>query len=280
MRPNFIYIGTGKAGSTWLFQALQRHPEVYLTPVKETNYFDLNHQRGIDWYEAFFADANARLVGEIAHRYLHYPEVAARIHAALGPVKCLAVFRKPEEFILSWYQFACRNGRFQGTPEEWMSARFDAQSVCYFSMLKPYLDAMGRENLFVGCFDDLRRDPQLFFDQVCHFLKIETRTLGAQGGAAVNAAGKPRWSRLALAVNMASKFLKRHGAQRLIAAVKRQDLVTSLLYKAVPRGEKPHLSEAARATIRAIALPETRMLDAHCGTQFSQRWYGDAEGRA
>jgi hypothetical protein len=39
-QPNFIYIGTSKAGSTWLFDILSRHPEVYITPTKGLYFFD------------------------------------------------------------------------------------------------------------------------------------------------------------------------------------------------------------------------------------------------
>lgn len=35
----FICIGSQKAGTTWLYNVLKQHPEVYLPPVKEINYF-------------------------------------------------------------------------------------------------------------------------------------------------------------------------------------------------------------------------------------------------
>lgn len=35
--PNFLIIGTAKAGTTSLYSYLQQHPQIYLTPVKETN---------------------------------------------------------------------------------------------------------------------------------------------------------------------------------------------------------------------------------------------------
>lgn len=35
----FICIGSQKAGTTWLYNVLKQHPEVYLPPVKEINFF-------------------------------------------------------------------------------------------------------------------------------------------------------------------------------------------------------------------------------------------------
>jgi hypothetical protein len=37
--PNFIVIGAAKAGTTALHWYLAEHPQVFMTPVKETNYF-------------------------------------------------------------------------------------------------------------------------------------------------------------------------------------------------------------------------------------------------
>jgi hypothetical protein len=39
-RPHFLGIGAPKAGTTWLWSQLQRHPEVWLTPRKEIHFFD------------------------------------------------------------------------------------------------------------------------------------------------------------------------------------------------------------------------------------------------
>lgn len=41
MFPDFICIGAQKAGTTWLYYALQPHPQVWFPPVKEFHYFDL-----------------------------------------------------------------------------------------------------------------------------------------------------------------------------------------------------------------------------------------------
>ena len=38
--PNFIYVGAPKSGSTWLFEALKEHPQVYVAPEKSTTYFE------------------------------------------------------------------------------------------------------------------------------------------------------------------------------------------------------------------------------------------------
>jgi len=37
--PNFFVVGAPKAATTFLYESLQQHPQVYMSPLKEPNYF-------------------------------------------------------------------------------------------------------------------------------------------------------------------------------------------------------------------------------------------------
>ena len=37
--PNFLIIGAGKSGTTSIYEYLKQHPQVFMSPIKETNYF-------------------------------------------------------------------------------------------------------------------------------------------------------------------------------------------------------------------------------------------------
>ena len=41
-QPNFLCIGAQKAGTTWLYNALKMHNDVWLPPLKELHYFDIS----------------------------------------------------------------------------------------------------------------------------------------------------------------------------------------------------------------------------------------------
>jgi hypothetical protein len=43
--PTFLGIGAPRAGTTWLHANLGKHPEIWLTPVKEVHYFDTRHRK-------------------------------------------------------------------------------------------------------------------------------------------------------------------------------------------------------------------------------------------
>ena len=276
MTPDFLYIGTGKAGSTWLFQALERHPQIHVSPVKETTFFDLNFHRGLAWYERFFERAGPQQrIGEIAHRYLRNPNCAQRILDTLGPeVRLIVFYRRPEQFVMSNYLFARRNGRFAGSLRDWVERRFDPRSVSYHTMLQPYLQRFDRERILVACFDDLQSDPQGFYARLCRFLQVSEQKLPDDLQAKINAAARPRMSWLARWVNRTSKMLKRNGQPSPVALVKRMPIVQRLLYSTLADRDKPDMPADLAARIRSVAEPEARALDAALGTELWQRWYG------
>ena len=57
--PDFLIIGTKRGGTTTLYRALMRHPDVReLFPsflhIKSPHYFDLNYGKGRAWYRSHF----------------------------------------------------------------------------------------------------------------------------------------------------------------------------------------------------------------------------------
>ena len=37
--PDFLIIGAAKSGTTSLYHYLRQHPDIYMSPIKEPNYF-------------------------------------------------------------------------------------------------------------------------------------------------------------------------------------------------------------------------------------------------
>ncbi len=111
--PDFLIAGAPKAGTTALHVALARHPQLYLSRVKEPKYFltngrprpqggpgDAKTLRDQVWqrdkYEALFADAppGAQL-GESTSLYLRDGDALRRIEAAIPDVRIVALLRDP-----------------------------------------------------------------------------------------------------------------------------------------------------------------------------------------
>ena len=99
--PDFLGVGTQKGGTTYLYELLKRHPQVFLAKPKEQHFFSLHWQRGADWYRRQFASSEeSQICGEITPYYLFHPE--ARANQSLVPnVKLIVLLRDPVERALS-----------------------------------------------------------------------------------------------------------------------------------------------------------------------------------
>ena len=96
-RPDFIGIGAGQAGSTWIFQNLQQHPSVYVCEKKETHYFNTAFN---DWsfryYCSLFEPAGERVCGEITPHYLLLtPQRIRTVRRLVPDARLLLTIRNP-----------------------------------------------------------------------------------------------------------------------------------------------------------------------------------------
>jgi hypothetical protein len=111
--PDFFVIGAPKAGTTALHAALARHPQLYLSPVKEPKFFlcdgppptqggpgDAHSYREWIWrrpdYERLFdGAAPGALRGESTPFYLADPAALDRMRRAVPDAKLIAILRDP-----------------------------------------------------------------------------------------------------------------------------------------------------------------------------------------
>ncbi|MEU4833548.1 sulfotransferase [Streptosporangium sp. NPDC023615] len=113
--PNFLTIGAPKAGTTALHSALARHPQLFMSPVKEPKFFlsdgppptrggpgDAQTYREHVWrredYEALFGAAPpGTLTGESTPFYLYDRAAQRRIRETIPDAKLIVVLRDPVE---------------------------------------------------------------------------------------------------------------------------------------------------------------------------------------
>ena len=127
--PNFLIIGAGKAGTTSLYAYLAQHPQIYMSPVKEPGYFAFAGEElaysgpgdaaGINRtvitneseYRALFErSAGYPAVGEASPLYLHVPQAAPRIRAAIPDCKLIVILRNPIDRAYSDFLYRRANG--------------------------------------------------------------------------------------------------------------------------------------------------------------------------
>jgi len=193
--PNFIMIGVAKAGTTSIWRYLDEHPQVYMAPIKATNYFGYEDARDWKWtdegdapmlrnfpvhtleeYEAAFAGARDELaVGEVSPQYFRCPTAAERIHAALPGVKLVLSLRHPAERAFSGFLMRTRRGDIvKGFQEELTVESSHVKEGFYYKRLKRYLDLFPREQMKIFLFDDFKKDPAGLTRDLYAFLGVDT----------------------------------------------------------------------------------------------------------
>ena len=271
--PNFAYIGTSKAGSTWLFNALAGHPDVYLASNKGLYYFDSHFDEGQQWYLDHFRAAGDQVaVGEISHSYLSSPEAAPRI-AELNPgMRLLVCLREPVDRAFSDYLDLVKNAQYDG-PFSAALEKFPRllDRGRYATHLQRYLDRFPRSQLHVSLFDDLRADPQAYADEVFTFLGARRLELPPADLKSRMPAGRPRSAAVAAAAKSASKLAKRTGLRRLRSRVKPSVLVRQCLYRPY-KTDRPTIDPAPAAELRRGFADEVLPLDSMLGRSVSAQW--------
>jgi hypothetical protein len=271
--PNFAYIGTSKAGSTWLFNALAGHPEVYLASDKGLYYFDQHFDEGPTWYVDHFRAAGDRpAVGEISHSYLSSPAAPARIATFNPDMRLLVCLREPVDRAFSDYLDLVKNGMFDG-PFRAALEKFPrlVDRGRYATHLQRYLDLFPRAQLHVSLFDDLRTDPQAYADDVFAFLGIRRLELPPADLKSRMPAGTPRIGSVAAAAKSLSNVAKRTGLRRLRSRVKRSVLVRQALYRPY-KDDRPTIDPVLAAELRHGFTDEVLRLDPMLGRPVSEVW--------
>jgi hypothetical protein len=198
--PNLFVIGAAKAGTTALYNYLAQHPQVFLSLIKEPEFFSKEefYARGLDWYQDWhFEGAEDYPVrAEATPHYLYWSDkVAHRVKEAYGerPVKFIVSFRDPVSRAYSMYWNMVREGiedldfdealrveerRLKQNRNELyqlgsMAYGYSAGSR-YASLLQPYLDLFSPENFFFVLQDDLKSRTNETCQEIFEFLGIES----------------------------------------------------------------------------------------------------------
>ncbi len=277
--PDFLGIGPGRTGTSWLHEVLVGHADLPLG-VKETQFFNHCYDKGIDWYAAHFRHARGdRPIGEICPYFID-AAATERIKLHLPDCKLIVCFRDPVDHAYSNYKLLIAYAWARGSFEEVLETRphIDRGNQ-YASNLKRWFDAFGRERVLVTWYEDLASNPQSYLDRICEFAGIKKFTLPAPSSTTrkVNEfTGPPRSRRLAQNARHAMYWLRDRRAYSVINALERAG-VWAFCFS----GSKsyPRLTAQQDARLRQRYLPEVEALEGLLGCDLS-RWKRPREARA
>jgi len=198
-RPNLFIVGAPKCGTSFLYEYLSRHPQIFMCPVKEPNYFDkdlhytsarLSHEE----YLKLFKNAGAKkVIGEASIFYLYSSMACREIYKFNPEARIIIMLRNPVEMMYSLHG----EHLFQGNEieenfekaialeEERKKGRFVYEHTnpregvyykdigSYTEQIKRYYDLFGKEKVMVVLLDDFKWDSDKSFKSILKFLQVD-----------------------------------------------------------------------------------------------------------
>lgn len=201
--PNLFVAGAAKAGTTSVYRYLSEHPEVYMGTVKEPYYFSfvdekpkfqgpfdapVNQEIITDFqeYKQIFSGAtNQKVIGESSNSYLYFKHSAENIRNTIPDCKIIILLRNPIDRAFSHYLQCRMLGQESLSFEEALDKEKEREKLnwrwhfqftgqgMYYEQVKKYYQLFDAEDIFIGLFDDLKKDSITFMNKIFNFLGIE-----------------------------------------------------------------------------------------------------------
>lgn len=212
--PNLFILGAAKAGTTTLHEYLAAHPDIYMSRVKEPQFFshDKVYARGMTSYlDTFFRGSCAfRVRGEASPQYLFYEKAAQRIaqNLPVSTLRFIVMVREPvaRAYSLYWNMVAegiedltfdqaldLENERSRDATLQYIGAVSVqyVQSSLYARQIKTYLKYFSRDQFHIVVLEEFKQDTERVLSEICQFLDLEPFiTIPTVGNS--NAASMPR----------------------------------------------------------------------------------------
>ena len=202
--PNFLIIGAAKAGTTALHRYLQQHPQIYMTPTKETNFFafegqEINFQgigdealkdfsiTDLETYQAQFAEVTGeKAIGEACPAYLYYPEAASRIKQYIPDARLIVILRNPVDRAYANFLHTVRDDR--ETHQDFALALQDEatriannwewfwhyiQVGFYGKQLKHYYEIFPASQIKVYLYENLKANSIALLQDIFRWLEVD-----------------------------------------------------------------------------------------------------------
>lgn len=192
--PDFIYAGTAKAASSWIYKCLYDHPEVLMPEQDTINYFNINYHREIEWYREFFSEYNDEsMIGEASTGYLGSRAACQRIFETLSEVKLIFCLRNPVERAYSqwWhgYSHGYHNYEFEEVFQSHPRYRHWVVPGFYNQHLRRFDELFSEDQIKVVFFDDLVEDDLSFIQDIYEYISVDADYVPEPIGKKENEAG-------------------------------------------------------------------------------------------
>lgn len=277
MLPTFIIIGAMKSGTTSLHNYLGEHPDVFMSQIKELDYFcgQRTWAKGLDWYTAQFPlDAPAR--GESSPGYTKYPGVSGapeRMAELVPGARLIYIMRDPVARIVSHYIDSVSFGREQRSLDEAMEDLTDNHYLAcsrYHMQLSRYDGHYPRERILLLTTEQLRDRRAETIAEAFRFIGVDD-SFTSEGHERVHytAEEKSRKTRVGYALTAVHRTVGRSSVRRYLPSFL-ADAVRSFNERTSSPISAPTVSPELRGRLADALADDVAALRASTGRDFSE----------
>ncbi len=254
-KPTFINIGPGRCATSWLAEVFRSHPDITMSNVKETEFFNINYALGEQWYESHFESRQTLAAGEISNNYYLDASIPEKIKNYDKNIKLIINLRDPFALLSSYYNFGIRRGLVFKDIESALATPIGSimgsgyserlqqnqlaesdqvtllESVLLAERMQPFLEAFDSSQIYIFIYERLNQDHLQVIEEIYSFLGVDSSFVPPSAGQVVNASIQPKSRTLAKIATKTSYFLRKYGFYRLLSTLHRSKLIKKVLYR-------------------------------------------------
>ncbi|MGA1262529.1 MAG: sulfotransferase family protein [Prochlorothrix sp.] len=192
--PNLFIVGAMKSGTTSLHNYLAAHPDIFMSSLKEPQYFSglsrpqqpMVSKTEQDYLDLFKEAKNEKFVGESSTDYSKIPEfpgVPARIAAFSPEARIIYIMRDPVERALSHYWERVK--QYLEGRDLLTTIRNEPEIVAvghYALQLKPYLNLFGPDRVYTLTLEALIADQESTLRALFEWLGVDPNFVVTDSG--------------------------------------------------------------------------------------------------
>lgn len=275
--PNVLCVGLAKSGTTALWYYFSQHPDVFVSTLKETNYFvhdqlkKGNQINSLEKYQALFSEGTDHAcMGEISPSYLvHYRTAANRILETLGKeVSIIVLLRNPVERVYSRYLgHIVRDQNSSESFEEVLPRLRDVEIVS--PALNYFIQVFGKEKVGIFLSEELSHNTDVCLREIWKFMGV--KNFKVQKDVTINKSGRIKSRKLHDSLQPGNKLgiLKR--IYHLLPNALRARLLNKI--KNLNMEAKPAMNPKTRESLELFFQEEVKELSRITGQDLEKTWY-------
>ena len=208
-KPNLFIVGHPRNGTSSLHDYLDQHPDIFMSPIKEPNYFAKDFHAESDQFhkkthyfpfrtenrylKCYKNWGHEKIVGEASATNLYSKIAYKEIYRFNSLSKIIISFREPVDFLRSYHSTAIfslgenirdlkealaleaerKKGKYLSKRVITPSWLYYSEFINYSELLNRYLSLFDRKQVKVIIFDDFKTDPAGTYREILEFLDVD-----------------------------------------------------------------------------------------------------------